>query len=187
LQFGQLVRAAADGDRDAWDSLVDRLGGLIWSITRAYELEAAEAGDVVQTTWLRLVEQLDRIRDPDRVTAWIATTTRRECLAVIRSRRRQVPVPEAWLEAEAGATATDVAAPLLTAERDTMLWRAFETLPERCRSLLRVLTADPAPAYEDVAAALDMPVGSIGPTRARCLEQLRRRIESISADLSTSF
>jgi RNA polymerase sigma factor (sigma-70 family) len=170
----ELVAAAAIGNQEAWDALVDRFGGLVWSIARAHRLGDADAADVSQTTWLRLVEHLGRLRDPESVGAWLATTARHECLRLIRQAGRFL----------ADDSALDLADPdplpdalLVSGEREVALWRAIEALGERCRSLIRVLMADPAPSYEEVAAALDMPVGSIGPTRARCLDQLRRRPE----------
>lgn len=171
----ELLRAAADGDRRAWDALVERFSGLVWSIARAHRLGAADAADVSQTAWLRLVENLGRIREPDRVGAWLATTTRNECLRVIRRSGRQVPT-DMDLDAEPPDTASPLADEgLLTGERDAALWRAFSAIPERCQVLLRLLISDPPPSYEEIGAALGMPVGSIGPTRARCLEHLRRR------------
>jgi RNA polymerase sigma factor (sigma-70 family) len=164
-----LVRAAAEGDRDAWDALVDRFNGLVWSVARSHRLSTVDASDVVQTTWLRLVENLGRLQDPERVGAWLATTARRECLRTLRHSARLVPteeLPEAAGDAQLGAA-------LLTQERDRALWQAFGGLSERCQTLLRILVAEPPPSYEDISAALDMPIGSIGPTRQRCLERLR--------------
>lgn len=172
-----LVRAAADGDQAAWDDLVKRFSGLVWSIARAHRLGPADAADVSQTAWLRLVENLGRIRDPERVGAWLGTTTRNECLRVIRRSGRQVPTD---LDAGPELEADEVAAPppdagLLAGERDARLWRAFAAISERCQVLLRLLITDPPPSYEEVGDILDMPLGSIGPTRARCLEHLRRK------------
>lgn len=172
---GELVRAAAKGDRAAWDGLVERFGGLVWSIARAYRLSAADAGDVSQTAWLRLVENLDRIREPDRAGAWLAATTRNECLRIIRRSGRQVPTD---MDAEvdlADTTATPPDAGLLASERDEALWQAFAGISERCQVLLRMLITDPPASYDEIGAALGMPIGSIGPTRARCLEHLRRK------------
>lgn len=172
---GELVRAAARGDRGAWDALVGRFAGLVWSIARSYRLGAADAADVSQTAWLRLVEHLDRLRDPDRVGAWLATTTRNECLRVLRRAGRLVPTDsEADLEPDDPPTPA-VEAGLLAGERDAALWEAFAAISPRCQALLRLLTADPMPSYEAIGAAMGMPVGSIGPTRARCLEHLRRK------------
>lgn len=181
---GALVQAAARGDQAAWDALVERFANLVWSVARAHRLGDADAADVSQTTWLRLVEHLDRLRDPDRVAGWLATTARNECLRVLRKSGRQVPTGD---DRDLDAGTDDDAAPdlpLLTAERDSGLWRAFATLAPRCQTLLRVLMADPPPAYDEIAAMLDMPVGSIGPTRGRCLEHLRQRlaVAGITAD-----
>ncbi|HEX2698740.1 MAG TPA: sigma-70 family RNA polymerase sigma factor [Acidimicrobiales bacterium] len=174
---GALVTAAADGDQAAWDALVKRFSGLVWSIARSHRLSQADAADVSQTAWLRLVENLGRLRDPDRVGAWLATTSRNECLRIIRLSGRMVPT-DLDADTDLGAGDAQVApldAALLAGERDSELWRAFAGISERCQGLLRLLIADPAPSYEEVGAILDMPVGSIGPTRARCLEHLRRR------------
>ena len=168
-EVAELVAAAAEGDQVAWDGLVDRFNGLVWSVARAHRLSPVDAADVVQTTWLRLVEHLGRLQEPERVGAWLATTARRECLRVLRHSARQIPSEE--LPEEASNAPLD--AGLLSEERDRALWQAFGGLSARCQELLRVLVAEPPPSYEDVSAALDMPIGSIGPTRARCLERLR--------------
>ena len=171
-EVASLVRAAAGGDEAAWDALVRRFGALVWSIARAHRLTDADAADVSQTTWLRLVEHLDRLRHPGRVGPWLAATARNECLRVLRLRGRQVLAGEEF-ELVDEVTPPPGAA-LFLAERDEALWRAFDALPSRCRALLRVIVATPPPTYEELAAALDIPIGSIGPTRARCLERLRR-------------
>jgi RNA polymerase sigma factor (sigma-70 family) len=173
---GQLVRDAAGGDQAAWNRLVERFNGLVWAVTRAHRLPGAEASDVVQTTWLRLVENLDRLQDPERVGAWLATTARRECLRSLRVSARVSPT-ETELLPDPG-TDEPMGAALLAEERDRALWEAFGGLSERCQALLRLLVADPPPSYEDVGAALDMPIGSIGPTRQRCLERLRGLAET---------
>jgi RNA polymerase sigma factor (sigma-70 family) len=182
MDLGAVVRAATDGDRDAWNALVARYSGLVWGVARAHRLGDADAADVFQTTWLRLVEQLGSIRNPEGVGAWLATTARRECLRVLRVGQRHVLTDGFDLPDEAGDAALD--ARLLTGERNAALWRAFAGISDRCRSLLRMLVADPPPSYEEVGAALDMPIGSIGPTRARCLEQLRQRLAVVGITVS---
>ena len=173
-----LLARAQKGDQAAWNALVEQHTGLLWSVARAYRLDTASAGDAIQTTWLRLLEHLDRINDPERLGGWLATTVRRECLQLLRrnSRERLAPSDDASLD-----IVDDLAAPLeaglLTDERDAALWAAFRRVPDRCQRLLRVLMASPPPSYEQVAAALDMPIGSIGPTRARCLSRLRALLE----------
>jgi RNA polymerase sigma factor (sigma-70 family) len=177
----RLLHAAKAGDQRAWDALVDRYSGLVWSIARAHRLSAADAADVSQTTWLLLAEHLDRITNPEAVGGWLATTARRESLRVLRVSARALPsgagefVPD---RADAG----ELDSALLTSERNRMLWRAFGAIPERCQRLLRVLMADPPPSYQDVAQALEMPVGSIGPTRGRCLETLRAELARVGID-----
>ena len=168
-EVAELVRAAAEGDQGAWNELVDRYNGLVWSVARSHRLSTPDASDVVQTTWLRLVEHLGRLQDPERIGAWLATTARREALRALRHSARQTPseeLPEIPTDEHLGAA-------LLAAERDQALWKAFGGLSERCQTLLRILVADPPPSYDEISGALDMPIGSIGPTRARCLERLR--------------
>jgi RNA polymerase sigma factor (sigma-70 family) len=172
----QLVRAAAAGDQEAWDGIVERFQGLVWATARAHRLSRDEAADVAQTTWLRLVENLDRVREPERLGAWLATTARRECLRAIRLHARELPTEEADIfEAEGEGEPADG---LVTGERDSALWRAFARLSDRCRALLRLLVSQDEPSYEEIGAALDMPIGAIGPTRMRCLEKLRSLTEA---------
>ena len=172
--LAELVRAASAGDQRAWEGLIGRFGGLVWSVARAHGLSRADAADVSQTAWLRLVEHLHRLRDPERVGTWLASTARHEALRTLRRARRQLPVgDDAELE-RSGPPVDSPEARTLAAERSDILWRAFAALPPRCQTLLRVLMADPPPSYQQVAVAMDMPIGSIGPTRARCLERLRQ-------------
>lgn len=173
---GELLARAAQGDQAAWDQLVARYGRLVWSIARSFGLDDATAGDVSQTVWLRLVEHCASVRDPARLAGWLATTTRREALRVLRNRRRQQP-------SELPGTAADPTAPLpdevlLDDELSRTVAVAFRQLPERCRQLLRLLTAVPRLDYQTISSITDRPVGSIGPTRARCLERLRHLMDS---------
>jgi len=172
-EAARLARAAADGDPAAWKALVERFSGLVWSVTRGYRLGSADAADVFQTAWLRLAEHLGRIEHPERIGAWLATTARHEALRIARSTARLVPVDDVTLLAFGQADENSPEQAVLDTERAAMLWRAFAELSARCQQLLRVLIATPPPNYAEVAAALGMPVGSIGPTRARCLQQLR--------------
>lgn len=176
-----LLRRADAGEQAAWDALVVRYTNLLWSVGRAHRLGAADAADVVQTTWLRLVENLGRIEDPERLPGWLATTARRECLRTLRRAGRE---PLGTGDDAALDVIDDHAEPLdaklIADERDAALWACFERLSERCRVLLRILVATPPPAYADVAAALGMPIGSIGPTRGRCLERLRSLADEVA-------
>ncbi len=167
----RLVRRAAGGDQRAWDELIEEFGGLVWGTARAYGLSEADAADVSQITWQRMVEHLGRLHDPARVGAWLATTARRQCIQQLRNTSRVIPRGDDLPEQVSHAPAPDAA--LLASERDRALWSALACLPARDRRLLRVLMADPAPSYAEISAALRMPIGSIGPTRARALERLR--------------
>jgi RNA polymerase sigma factor (sigma-70 family) len=180
-ELGDLVARAAAGDRSAWEALVDQFTNLVWSVARGYGLPDADAADVVQTTWLRLVEHLGRIREPERVGAWLATTARREAQTVRRRAARTVATEEERLDT--GDPAAGPEALALQADRDQLLLRGLSSLPERCRVLLRVLSTDPPPRYAEVSAALDMPIGSIGPTRARCLARLRAAMRGTGLDV----
>lgn len=174
----RLLMAAAAGDQAAWDAIVGRYNRLVWAIARGYGLDSSTAADVVQTTWLRLVENLDRIIEPARLAGWLATTARRECLQALRRSKGESPAATSECLANAPDNARELDAALLDNERDAALWRAFGDLPERCQLLLRVLMATPPPAYAEVAEALDMPIGTIGPTRKRCLAHLRRLVQA---------
>jgi RNA polymerase sigma factor (sigma-70 family) len=167
-----LVTRARDGDEGAWDDLVGRYLGMVHAICRGHGLGTDDAADVNQVVWLRLVEHLSRLRSPEAVGGWIAATTRNECLRVLRHQTRQVPTEDDRIPEGTVPAALDER--LLTEERDAALWRAFATLSARCQALLRMLAAEPPPGYDVVGAALGMPVGSIGPTRGRCLATLRR-------------
>jgi RNA polymerase sigma factor (sigma-70 family) len=168
-----LIRAAGTGDQRAWERLVDRYANLVWSVARSFRLGEADAADVAQATWLRLVQHLCVIRDPERLGAWLATTARREALALLRRRGRDVLVGDVHELSRRDERPPSPDDRLLRVEQSVELRTAFAALPSRCRQLLRVLLADPPPTYEEAAAAMRMPVGSVGPTRARCLEHLR--------------
>ncbi len=190
-ETGSLVKAAAEGDEAAWRAIVERFSGLVWAVARGFRLGQADAGDVYQTVWLRLAENLRRIQNPDQLGAWLATTARRESLRVVRVRRRDVPMEDAaladFLPADEGSpelATLEAEQARLEAHRAKQMWRAFRELSARCQQLLRVLMATSRPSYAEAAAALDVPVGSIGPTRARCLQQLRRRIGEVSGSES---
>lgn len=170
-----LIHAANGGDQEAWEAIVDRFAGLVWSTARAHRLAPGDAADVAQTTWLRLVENLDRIKDPERLGAWLATTARRECLRHIRLRGRELVTGEESLFETPYEGHADQA--LLARERNAALRGAFARISERCQALLRLLAAPESLSYDEIGAALSMPIGAIGPTRARCLEQLRRTPE----------
>jgi RNA polymerase sigma factor (sigma-70 family) len=170
-----LVTWARDGDRQAWDQLVDRYAPLVWSICRRRQLEAADARDAAQTVWLNLVDHLDSLRDPAALPGWLATTTQRECGRILRAARQPdnaayAPAAQTIPDEHARAAEQD----LLAAERHAALREAFEQLPPGCQQLLTLLTADPPVSYAEISTQLGIPAGSIGPTRRRCLDKLRR-------------
>jgi RNA polymerase sigma factor (sigma-70 family) len=170
-----LVARARGGEIQAWNALLERYDPLISSICRKYRLDRADTDDVSQSVWLHLVDQLDKIRDPAALPGWLATTARRECARVVRAAHGPHAVVFALdaanlPDAQAGAAEQE----LLAAERHAALREAFTHLPPACQRLVAELTADPPLPYTAVSAKLGIPVGSIGPTRSRCLDRMRR-------------
>lgn len=167
---GELLAKAADGDQAAWDGLVERFSQMIWSIARGFRLDDATAKDVSQTVWLRLVENLDRIKEPERLPGWLATTARREALRVKNVRDRMVPTD---FEYDVTDESPSLEAMLVEDEEAQEVVLAFGKLSEDCRQLLRLLTTEPPLSYEEIAEIIGRPLGSLGPTRSRCLERLK--------------
>ena len=174
-----LVRRAADGDRQAWDRLVDQYARLIWSITVDFKLTESDASDVAQTTWLRLLEHIHRIEYPDRLGSWLAATARNECLRSLAARKRVVLADNEEVLTGVVASAPEVDERILADERDQVVRDAMSRLPKRWQRLLELLMADPPTSYADISSELDLPVGSIGPTRGRCLAQLRVLLQAL--------
>ena len=170
-----LVASARDGDVQAWDALVERYAPLIWSICRKYRLGRADADDVGQSVWLHLVDHLGKIREPAALAGWLATTTRRECGRLVRAAHGPHAVVYA-LDAEnmSDERADAAEQEVLAAERHAALREALAHLAPDCQRLVAMLTADPPLPYAEISARLAMPVGSIGPTRSRCLDKMRR-------------
>ena len=165
-----LVGRAAGSDQGAWDELVERYSPLVWSICGRYRLGRHDIEDVAQNVWLRLVEQIGNLRSPAALPGWLATTTQRECLRVLRQ-DRVVPVPdEVW----SGPDDVEIDQEIMLAERNAALRAAFAELPPRCRQLLSMLLCDPPRPYAEISVILEIQIGSIGPQRARCLQRLRR-------------
>jgi RNA polymerase sigma factor (sigma-70 family) len=183
----ELVEAARQGDQRAWDQLVERYMPLVRSVIRRYRLTGEDAADVSQTLWLRLVEHLDQIRESQKLPGWIVTTTRNECLRVLTGRKRTVPVdPLAGTTLERGDEGgSEIDDELLRAERHRALREGLQQLRPFHRELLMLLIADPALSYDAVSQRLGIPRGSIGPTRARALDELRRT-DSVKAFLTAS-
>jgi len=170
-----LVRRASNGDKQAWDTLIERYTPLIWSICRRYRLSAADAEDVTQAVWLKLVDHLDHLRNPAALPGWLATTAQRECGRVLRV----AGTSRAWERVSAAENIADTQTAtaeeeLLAAERHAALREAFTRLPPGCQRLLALLIEDPPLPYAEIGARLGIPAGSIGPNRGRCLDRLRR-------------
>lgn len=175
-----LVARAADGDQAAWNEIVERYAPLVWSICTRYRLSSHDVEDVGQSVWLFLVEQLGNLREPAALPGWLATTTQRECMRVLRVADKYArfgPVPD---ELPLPADETVIEQEIIAAERNAALRVAFGELDPRCQELLSMLMAEPSHSYAQIGTILQVPVGSIGPQRARCLERLRLS-RSISA------
>lgn len=182
-EAGRLVERARDGDGEAWSGLVEGFVGLLAAALRPLNLSDSDVRDVTQTTWLRFAQHIDRIEDPDRVGSWLVTTARREGLRVLTQRRwvdlRMSADEDRWVD----DGAADAFNRLLDRERDEAVQAVFERLPPRCRALLTELFRDPRPAYDEISRMLRIPVGSIGPTRGRCLKKFCALAEECGLDL----
>ena len=171
----ELVAEAQRGSAEAFDQLVARLSGLVWSVVRSYRLPRSDAEDAAQGVWMALVQSLDQLRDADRLPGWLATTARRECLATIRRRDRAVPTEGTTLDAMVDTRVADrSSASLEAAERSRAVAEAMSSISEQCRRLLALLATDPPIPYAEIAVLTDLTIGGIGPTRRRCIEKIRR-------------
>jgi RNA polymerase sigma factor (sigma-70 family) len=168
-----LVQRAAQGDWSAWERLVDQYAKLIWAMTRDFKLAESDAADVAQATWLRLLEHIDRLKHPARVGSWLATTARHECLRSLAARKKVMLVHDDAEFEGVAAHEPDIDERLLAEERAQTVREALARLPWRWQRLLELLMTDPPVSYADISDELGLPVGSIGPTRGRCLARLR--------------
>jgi RNA polymerase sigma factor (sigma-70 family) len=166
----------AGGDAVALDELVRVMTPVLWHVVRAYRLTTELAEDVVQTTWLSLVKSRASIQEPAAVGGWLTTTARREAWKVAKATGRGIPVEEDELTRRL-PDEDSAEAEVVRRDGDERLWQAVERLSERCQALLRIVAFEHRPDYTTIAANLGMPVGSIGPTRGRCLQKLRTMIE----------
>lgn len=178
LDATRLMRRAANGDPRAWEGLVDKYGRLIWSITRDFKLVESDAADVFQTTWMRLIEHIDRIDHPDRVGSWLAATARNECLRSLAAHKKVVLAHEDDSFDRPTTHEPEIDEALLAAERADVVREAMTHLPQRWQRLMEMLMADPPASYAEISDELGLPVGSIGPTRGRCLARLRVLLEA---------
>ena len=167
-----LVRAVRDGSEDALGQIVTEFSPMLWHVARAAGLSPDDAQDVVQTVWMSLLSHLDDIHTPAALAGWLVTTTRREAWRVRGAGRKQVPADQDWLAElpDRGPGSEELA---IIGDGRRALWSAIGQLTPRCQELLRIIAFVPRPDYRAVAAELGMPVGSIGPTRGRCLAKLR--------------
>jgi RNA polymerase sigma factor (sigma-70 family) len=172
-EVGRLVREGAGGSAAAWNELVRRYSPLVLAVTRSYQLTAADAQDVSQTVWLRLVEHLASLREPEALPGWLVTTTQRECGRQIRQGRRVLPVDPGADGALQQSTTGDPDADMLRAELGQALRDGLSELSPRDQQLLRLRAADPAKSYHEISQQMGMPIGSIGPTLRRSLDRLR--------------
>lgn len=170
---------AAGGERAAWDALVDRFGDMVWSVARGFRLDEATASDVAQTVWLRLIENIDRIKDPERLPGWLVTTCRRESLRVIKGSERAIPTEFEYDVEDEGPSLESL---LIEDEETREVVDAFSALDEECQQLIRLLLVEPALSYKEISEATGRPVGSLGPTRGRCLDRLKAGISRIKKD-----
>jgi RNA polymerase sigma factor (sigma-70 family) len=178
-----LVRDAAAGDDAAWSELVARYDRLVRHVVRAHGIDVATSEDIVQVTWCRLVQNLDRVRQPERLGAWLSRTARNECLHVLRGWGRETPVEDDALRALIGDVEADEDDDYDPEGLEAVVMQAFHTLDDQQRGLLRlVLLTEPKPSYEQISAALGRPIGSIGPTLGRCIDKLRRATLRLSAE-----
>jgi RNA polymerase sigma factor (sigma-70 family) len=163
------------GEDAALDELVALMSPVLWHVVRATGLDRETAEDVIQNTWLTLVRSAGSVRDPQAITRWLCTSARREAWRVSKAATRIRPVADDVL----AARMPDESSPesvVVTHDETALLWEALTRLPERCQKLLRIVAWEPRPDYSSVAESLDMPIGSIGPTRRRCLDKLRAEL-----------
>ena len=168
----ELVERVRTGDQQAWAQLIERYGGRVWTVARSQGLDRERASDVVQTVWLNLLHGVDNVRDPAAIAAWLVTVARREAIRIDKLSKRVVLVEEQSFERRAAST-DDVDRRAIRDDDGALIRRAVGQLGDRCRELLRLLYSSDELSYTEIAVAMDMPIGSVGPTRARCLDRLR--------------
>jgi RNA polymerase sigma factor (sigma-70 family) len=177
-----LVTLAREGDCEAYAELVRRHEPQLWAVVRGFRLSHADGHDAVQMTWLRLVENIDRLREPDRLGGWLVTTCRRECLRLLTGRGREVSGDDDRLVEQADARVPSPEKQVIDTMMAAELWRQVACLPARAQALLRALARQDAPRYADISRQLGMPIGSIGPSRGRYLRQLRAQLQQNGLD-----
>jgi RNA polymerase sigma factor (sigma-70 family) len=172
-----LFGAYRDGDEAGMAELVALLTPILWHTVRAQNVDHAAAEDVLQTTWLALIRNSAGISDPRAVLQWLIVTAKREAWRVVKAERRVDP-QDFSADDDLGGVEPSPEADVVAASGRSRLWAHIQTLPDRCRELLRVIAFADRPDYASIATALGMPVGSIGPTRGRCLAKLRAQLDA---------
>lgn len=171
---GELLIRAREGNQEAWNELVEQMSPIIWSIARSFRLDHATAKDVAQTVWVKLLENCDRIKDPDRLPGWISTTSRREAMAAINGLKRMMPSDFEYDIEDPGHSLEEL---VVDHEDHDEVRVAFDSLDQSDQELLRLVVLEPPLSYEEIAEITGRPIGSLGPTRARALRRLRRALE----------
>jgi RNA polymerase sigma factor (sigma-70 family) len=169
------------GDPSALDELVRVMSPILWHVVRATGLDKEQSEDVVQTAWLALVRSAETVGDPQAVARWLCTTARREAWRVGKTAGRSTAVEDDALEWHLPSQPSPESDVVLKDEQ-SRLWESMKVLPERCQKLLRIVEMEPRPDYARIAGELKMPIGSIGPTRGRCLDKLRNELQRTGAD-----
>jgi RNA polymerase sigma factor (sigma-70 family) len=171
-ETGELMRRVQAGERAALEQIVERLTPLMWNVARARGLDKESASDAVQVTWVKLLENIHRIRSPEALTDWLVTVTRHNAYAIRTAQRRiELVDPHGLTEKPDPAASLDT--DLIKGEQYRCLWDNLQKLPSTCQELLRILAFTGDTSYRTVSNVLDMPIGSIGPTRGRCLNKLK--------------
>jgi RNA polymerase sigma factor (sigma-70 family) len=188
LAISLLVKEAARGNQEAWDALVETFAPTVWAIIRGHRLCPADAADAFQTTWFQLLAHLDSIDQPERIGAWLASTARHDCLRLLRLGGGHAPgdsqdLSEVTDSDDSVSADRDAVAP----PKSRVVNQLIEQLSVRSQILLRLLAAESPLSYRDISEALSMPIGSIGPTRARALERLRRAATGAGIEIDDVF
>lgn len=181
---GELLARAVRNDQSAWNELVDRFGQMVWSVARGFGLDDATAKDVSQTVWLKLVENCEKIKDPERLPGWLATTCRREAIRVSKLRNRAIPTE---FEYDIEDESPSLESMLIDDEERRIVVEAFRTLSKGCQQLLSLLTVEPPLSYEEISDTTGRPIGSLGPTRSRCIDRLRSAMTGIKSSSGHSL
>lgn len=173
--IADLLPRVGDGDPAAWEEIIHRYGTIVSAKVRSFRLQEADTLDAVQSTWLRLAENVHQIRDPQRLGGWLATTAHRECLRILRHVARS-PAHSKAAQENLPDSSTGPEEMIIDADTTQWLWKHVDHLPPRQRILLRALFTESHQSYTKIATIVGVPRGGIGPTRARALQQLRKRL-----------